>query len=627
MSGNGVSGTGGSIDERFHMVRRLVEEAGDSPRFRPDPVPRELVEDILEIATGRYAGRYQEQPWRFLVVVGEERERILLRVADALGRRWGLGAVRPRGLASEAVLRAPALLLVFSKVPSSEGLDAVNHVALATQNVVLLCAAAGLATHRIFGTNLVPEAVLDWAGSLLGPEIRSGEFVSMIAVGYPEAPAPPPGGGTRGEWIGVPDAPPLLQPLLVPPPATPAAVLRSPGGERVILADPYDYNREQIAGLLRVADYTVEAYADGQSLLARLDRPGEPVHLYIISDNLPDTSGFELVRALRQRAGGPVPLIVTTARRDAAFRIGGLAAGVDYYLRKPVNPIELYTATRILLEQHRRGEELARANDELSRLLVELRAAQARLVQQAKMASLGQLVAGVAHEVNTPLGAVVSNNDLFVRCFRRLRKRVDELGLDQDPGVSRDLNAVSELIEVTRMACERIMNIVRELRVFARLDEADRKAVDLHEGLESTLVLINHLIKGRVEVRREYGKLPPVECHPNQINQVFMNLLVNACQAMGEGGMITLRTAHDPEGRRVMVQIGDTGAGIPRDVLGRIFDPGFTTKGAGVGTGLGLSICYQIVEAHGGEIVVESQVGRGTTFTIWLPEAPEGATG
>ena len=617
-----------SLDERFLLVRRLVEEAGDAPRFRPDPVPRELLEDILEIATGRYAGRYQEQPWRFLVVVGEERERILLRVADALGRRWGLGAVRPRGLASEAVLRAPALLLVFSKVPSSEGLDAVNHVALATQNVVLLCAAAGLATHRIFGTNLVPEAVLDWAGSLLGPEIRSGEFVSMVAVGYPEAPAPPPGGGTRGEWVGVPDAARIPPPPPAPPPSVPAAVLRSPGSERVVIADPYDYNREQIAGLLRVADYHVDAHADGQSLLSDLGRGVSP-DLYIISDNLPDTSGFELVRALRQRTGGPVPLIVTTARRDAAFRIGGLAAGVDYYLRKPVNPIELYTATRILLEQHRRGEELARANDELSRLLVELRAAQARLVQQAKMASLGQLVAGVAHEVNTPLGAVVSNNDLFVRCFTRLRRRVDELGLGADPVVARDLGAVTELLEVTRIACERIMNIVRELRVFARLDEADRKSIDLHEGLESTLVLINHLIKGRIEVRREYGKLPPVECHPNQINQVFMNLLVNACQALPEtgGGVITLRTAHDAEGRRVMVAISDNGSGIPRDVLGRIFDPGFTTKGAGVGTGLGLSICYQIVEAHGGEIVVESQVGRGTTFTIWLPEAPEGATG
>jgi signal transduction histidine kinase len=320
-----------------------------------------------------------------------------------------------------------------------------------------------------------------------------------------------------------------------------------------------------------------------------------------------------------------VPLIVTTARRDAAFRIGGLAAGVDYYLRKPVNPIELYTAARILLEQHRRGEELARANDELSRLLVELRAAQARLVQQAKMASLGQLVAGVAHEVNTPLGAVVSNNDLFMRCFSRLRRRVEELGLMSDPVVARDLNAVTELVDVTRVACERITTIVRELRVFARLDEADRKAVDLHEGLESTLLLINHLIKGRIEVRRDYDRLPPVECHPNQINQVFMNLLVNACQAIEGEGVITLRTAHDTARRRVMVSISDSGHGISRDALGRIFDPGFTTKGAGVGTGLGLSICYQIVEAHGGEITVDSQMGKGTTFSIWLPELPLGA--
>jgi signal transduction histidine kinase len=228
-------------------------------------------------------------------------------------------------------------------------------------------------------------------------------------------------------------------------------------------------------------------------------------------------------------------------------------------------------------------------------------------------------VAGVAHEINTPLGAVVSNNDLFLRCFARLRKRVDELHVSDDAVVARDLSAVEELSEVTRTACERITGIVRELRTFARLDEADRKTVDLHEGLESTFLLVNHLLKGRIDLRKDFGSLPPVECHPNQLNQVFMNLIVNACQAMESGGQLTVRTRHDPRSGRVMVQVKDTGHGIKPENMSRIFDPGFTTKGVGTGTGLGLAICYQIVEAHGGEITVDSAVGKGTTFTIALP--------
>ena len=233
-------------------------------------------------------------------------------------------------------------------------------------------------------------------------------------------------------------------------------------------------------------------------------------------------------------------------------------------------------------------------------------------------------MAGVAHEITTPLGAVVSNNDLFLRCFARLRDRAQGLGLAADPVLERDLAAVEELSEVTRTACARITTIVRELRTFARLDEADRKTVDLHEGLESTLLLLAHLTKGRIDVRREYGTLPPIECHPNQLNQVFMNLLVNACHAVeecGGEGRITIKTSHDGRQRRVHVAVSDSGVGIPRENLARIFDPGFTTKGAGVGTGLGLSICYQIVEAHGGEITVESAPGRGTTFVVSLPAA------
>jgi signal transduction histidine kinase len=467
----------------------------------------------------------------------------------------------------------------------------------------------------MFASNLVPESVLDFVAGRLGAAYRQGELVTMLAVGWPEEQVPRAGGGIRADWIGRGDPP---GEATVDEPADfrePAPVLRSPGGERVFCVDPYRYNRDEIQRLMGGAGYQVEVYSSGRSLLDRI--ASRVPELVIVSDSLPDSSGFELVRAIRGLDPKQVPLVVTTARRDSAFRIGGLAAGVDYYLRKPINPIELYTAARILLDRHRRGEELARANQELSRLLDELRRTQERLVMQAKLASLGQLVAGVAHEINTPLGAVVSNNDLFLRCFARLRATAGARGLLEDPVVARDLRAVEELAEVTRTACGRITGIVHELRTFARLDEADRKAVDLHEGLESTLVLCNYLIKGRIEVVREYGTLPPVECHPNQLNQVFMNLVVNACQAIAARGTITLRTWFAD--RRAHVSVADTGTGIKPEHVARIFDPGFTTKGAGVGTGLGLAICFQIAQAHGGDIAVDSTVGKGTTFTVSLP--------
>jgi signal transduction histidine kinase len=608
------------MSSRFEVARGLIAEAGDTPELLPDAVPRSLLDEIIAAATSRYAARFADPPWRFVVVVGQEREELVTLIAEALTRHWGLGNLRPRGIASEGVLRAPALVLVFSRIPSSEGLDAMAQTAAGVQNLLLLAAASGLAIHRTFAPNLVPEAVLDFVAGRLGQTYRECELVTTLAIGYPAAPPPPPGAPLRPDWIGDEARLPPTQPARGEEPTTaPAGVLCSPGGERVLVVDPSTYNRDQFLRLLRAAGYEVEAFPSGQGLLQRLAE-GDVPQLYVVSDALPDMSGFELVRALRGRHPS-TPLVVATARRDSAFRIGGLAAGADYYLRKPVNSIELYTAARILIERQRRGEELARANDELSRLLHELRSAQERLVMQAKLASLGQLVAGVAHEINTPLGAVVSNNDLFLRCFARLRQRLAETDLVADDLIARDLRAVEELAEVTRQACGRITNIVRELRTFARLDEADRKPVDVHEGIESTLVLINHLIKGRIEVKRHYGRLPHVECHPNQINQVFMNLLVNACQAMDEGGAITITTWHEPQTHTVNVAFTDTGHGIAPNVLARVFDPGFTTKGAGVGTGLGLAICYQIVEAHGGRIAVESIEGKGATFVVSLPTA------
>ncbi|MGH9324220.1 MAG: two-component system sensor histidine kinase NtrB, partial [Vicinamibacteria bacterium] len=258
-------------------------------------------------------------------------------------------------------------------------------------------------------------------------------------------------------------------------------------------------------------------------------------------------------------------------------------------------------------------EDLASANREL-------RNTQAQLVQSEKMASLGSLVAGIAHEINTPVGAIRSMHDTLVRALQKL-----EMALNQDyPGVVGSSSSIQGALQVVREANRviesgtlRVTGIVRRLRSFARLDEADLKKADLHEGIEDTLALIQHELKHNIVVRREYGDVPRIACYPGRMNQVFLNLLNNARQAIPEKGEITIRTF--VRGDRLHIAVSDTGSGIPPEHLRKIFDPGFTTKGVGVGTGLGLSICYQIIRDHRGEIEVASEPGRGATFTVVLP--------
>jgi two-component system NtrC family sensor kinase len=238
---------------------------------------------------------------------------------------------------------------------------------------------------------------------------------------------------------------------------------------------------------------------------------------------------------------------------------------------------------------------------------------QSQLIQAEKMASLGLLVAGLAHEINTPMGAIHSNNDTLTRAVAKIRKLLEPAPNDE---VGRLLGILDEVCRNNEVAADRITGIVRGLKNFARLDEAESKAVDLHEGLESTLLLVQHQLKNRIQVVKSYGDLPQVVCHPNQLNQVFMNILVNAAQAIRDRGPIPIKTWK--EDNSVKISISDTGKGIPPENLSKVFDPGFTTKGVGVGTGLGLSICYKIVQGHDGTIDVQSS-DKGTTFTIVLP--------
>ena len=259
-----------------------------------------------------------------------------------------------------------------------------------------------------------------------------------------------------------------------------------------------------------------------------------------------------------------------------------------------------------------RTAELTEANGQLIETLRELRQTQARLVQSEKMAALGALVAGVAHEINTPLGAITSNVDVVLRGLGKLGPSVAAPRPDA-------LRVLDELLRTTAQACQRISAIVQNLKNFARLDEAEWKPGDLREGMDSTLALVEPLHRGRITIVREYGAVPLIACHPGQLNQVFMNLLVNAIQAIADHGTIRIRIG--VEGSQVRVDVEDTGSGVAPAHLARIFDPGFTTKGVGVGTGLGLPICHQIVTAHAGTISVASEPGVGSTFTVRLPLA------
>ncbi|MDX5324916.1 MAG: hypothetical protein LPK80_01525 [Bacteroidota bacterium] len=296
----------------------------------------------------------------------------------------------------------------------------------------------------------------------------------------------------------------------------------------------------------------------------------------------------------------------------------------------------------VILERkvEERTFDLKKANDELSQALRELREAQGQLVEAEKMASLGQLTAGIAHEINNPVNFISSNitpikndvEDLF-DAFFSLEKFIQESGNEDLIQKAKDLKEemdvdyaheeVNLLLKGMKDGVDRTVEIVRGLRVFTRLDEAVFKPVDLHEGIDSTLILLNNKLKNKVEVVKEYDEIPEVECYGGKMNQVFMNLIVNAVQAFDDHPndkiQPTITIGTKSLGEKVRISISDNGPGIPDSIKDKIFDPFFTTKPVGKGTGLGLSIVYQIIDAHGGDLEVKSIEGKGTEFIITLP--------
>ena len=270
---------------------------------------------------------------------------------------------------------------------------------------------------------------------------------------------------------------------------------------------------------------------------------------------------------------------------------------------------------------------------ELEQAYNDLKVAQSRITQQEKMASIGQLAAGVAHEINNPTGFIMSNLGSLQKYVDRLTEfiRIQDEALKSLPperlaAVDRQRKALKVdfitddlqgLLKESLDGADRIKKIVQDLKSFSRVDEAELKMADINAGIESTINIVWNELKYKVVLKKEYGDLPQIKCNPGQLNQVFMNMLVNAAHAIEKQGEIGIRTWAG--NGAIHISISDTGGGIPKDKLSRIFEPFFTTKEIGKGTGLGLSIAYDIVKKHKGEITVESAVGKGTTFTVTIP--------
>jgi len=297
---------------------------------------------------------------------------------------------------------------------------------------------------------------------------------------------------------------------------------------------------------------------------------------------------------------------------------------------------ELQAANASLQAEKQHQQELIRKLEE----------AQNQLLQSEKMASMGQLAAGVAHEINNPIGFVNSNLGTLERYVNSLLRLLDayekleplladeallelrQLKQEVDTKYLRD--DISDLLSESLEGMQRVKRIVQDLKDFSHVDRGERELADLEKGLESTLNVVWNELKYKTKVIKEYGHPPAIECLPSQLNQVFMNLLINAAHSIETNGEITIRTGFDEQ--NVWVEVEDTGHGIPAENLGRIFEPFFTTKPVGKGTGLGLSLSYGIVKKHHGRFEVKSELGKGTTFRVilprhieWDPVAPAGA--
>lgn len=394
--------------------------------------------------------------------------------------------------------------------------------------------------------------------------------------------------------------------------------------QTILIVDDVPANIGVLVEFLEEKQFRVLVARDGEEALdrCRLVQPD----LVLLDVMMPGIDGLETCRRLKQHSETvQIPVIFMTALTDSDNVVAAFEAGGVDYVTKPIRITEVLARIHTHLAVRAMHKQLSDQN-------TLLQAANDRLLQTEKLASIGQLAAGVAHEINNPIGFVSSNLGSLQNYVATLFGALDnyQQAAASTPAVAARIAELKEEAEVdfiredflalmseSRDGLQRVKDIVQSLKDFSHVHSASTTFADLHRGLDSTLNIVNSEIRHKAEVVKEYGDLPNISCVASQLNQVFMNLLVNAAHAITTRGVITIRTGS--EGDWAWIEIGDTGSGMSAETMQRIFEPFYTTKPVGTGTGLGLSVSYGIVKAHGGRIEVHSELGKGTRFTVHLP--------